>query len=226
MAILKAEALLLRRYELRETSLVLVMLTREMGKITGLIKGVRGKRGISDGYFEPVTIQRIVFYERPKSAMELITQVDLVEPFMKLREDLTKIAYASYLTELTDHILQIKDPHPEVYDLLSDTLKKLETEETCVPLVRFYEARLLSISGLLPSVERLGLSKGAAATLAQLMEGEGPGGRLKMTRQIEEELTTTMQRWIIHQVDRRLKSLEFLRQIGESAAAQPVGVST
>ena len=44
MSLQKTEAILLRRQEVRETSLMLVAFSRQLGKVQGLVKGVRGAR--------------------------------------------------------------------------------------------------------------------------------------------------------------------------------------
>lgn len=215
MAIITTEAVLLRRREIRETSLLLTCLTRSAGKITGLLKGVRGPRGTVDGYLEPFTVQTIVFYERTRADVDLITQADLREPFLGIRRDLAKTAYASYFCEVADHGCALRDPHPEVYDLLVRALEALQEGPYPGQIARIFEARWLAAAGVLPDPAALPLSKGAAISLAQALDAEWPQvPRLRLSRPVEEELTGLLQRLLTQHLETRIKSLEFLREVG------------
>jgi len=216
MAIVTTDAVLLRRREIRETSLLLTCLTRHVGKIVGLLKGVRGARGMGGGgYLEPFTLQTVVFYERPRSDIDLMTQCDLSEPFLGIRQDLAKMAYASYVSELCDHLLQLRDPHPDLFELLARTLTALQESPVPSQIARLFEARLLASSGVLPPLASLPLSRGAALSLEQMLQVDWPQwGRLRMTRPVEEELTSHLQRLLTQHLEVRVKSLEFLHEVG------------
>lgn len=215
MAIITTSAVLLRRREIRETSLLLTMLSRDAGKVTGLLKGVRGPRGTVDGFLEPFTVQTIVFYERTRSDIDLITHADLVEPFLALRRDLAKTAYASYFCELTDHLVQPRDPHPELYELLVQALATLQESPVPSHVARIFEVRVLAAGGVLPSPSSLAISPGAALSLQQMAQAEPAAwGRLRLSKGVEEELTPLLQRLLVQHLEVRLKSLDFLHEVG------------
>lgn len=215
MAILTTEAVLLRRREIRETSLLLTLLTQSAGKVTGLLKGVRGPRGTVDGFLEPFTVQTVVYYERPRSDIDLITHCDLVEPFLALRRDLAKTAYAGYFCELADHLVQPRDPHPEFYDLLVRMLTALQESPVPSQIARLFEVRVLAAGGVLPAPSSLSLSPGAVLSLTQMIRIEGPAwGRLRLSKGVEEELAPILQRLLTQHLEVRLKSLEFLHEVG------------
>lgn len=217
MAIITSEAVLLRRREIRETSLIVTLLTRSAGKVTGLLKGVRGRRGTTEGFLEPFTIQTVVFYERLRGDVDLITQCDLRDPLLGLRRDLLKTAYASYFCELTDHLVPLRDPHPELHDLLVQALQALQAAEAPSPIARLVEARYLAAGGVLPPTASAPLSPGAKTSLQQLLTAAWPAwGRLRFTRAVEGELTPWLQRLMIQHAEARLKSLEFLHEVGAS----------
>lgn len=215
MAILMDEAVLLRRREIRETSLLLTALTRETGKIVGLLKGVRTGRGTTEGYLEPFTVQQLVFYERPRSDVDLITQCDLREPFLGIRRDLAKTAYASYCCEVTDALCQRHDPQPVLYELLVQTLTTLAESPVPAAITRLFEARVLAASGVLPATASLSLSRGAILSLEQMLQAEpSQWGRLRLTRPVEEELAPLLARLLTQHLETRLRSAEFLREVG------------
>lgn len=215
MAIITTDAVLLRRREIRETSLLLTVLSRDAGKVTGLLKGVRGPRGTVDGFLEPFTVQTIVFYERTRSDIDLITHADLVEPFLPLRRDLAKTAYASYFCELADHLVQPRDPHPEFYELLVQALTTLQDSPVPSQVARMFEVRVLATGGVLPAPSSLSISPGAVLSLQQMAEAEGSAwSRLRLSKGVEDELAPILQRLLVQHLEVRLKSLEFLHAVG------------
>ena len=79
MAIQKTDALLLRKKDLRETSLILSFFTRDFGKINGVLKGVRGSRARGNANPLYFSLDQIVFYEKKKSDLFIISQCDTQE---------------------------------------------------------------------------------------------------------------------------------------------------
>src|SRR3989338_5093583 len=111
----KTEGIVLKRQEVRETSLILTLYTRDLGKILGLVKGVRGMRAAVPWYLEPFSLQSIVVYERRRSPWALVSVCDLLEPFDGIRRDLNRTAYAAYCADLVDAMTELSDPHPGIF---------------------------------------------------------------------------------------------------------------
>lgn len=154
MAIQKTEAIILRRQEVRETSMMLTAFSRHLGKFQGLAKGVRGGRVAVGWYLEPLTLQAVVLYERRRSPWMLVSACDLIHGFEPIRRDLTRTAYAAYCLDLVDGMTGVGDSHPEIFHCLLAVLQGMELPEADVPaLARFLEVHLLRASGLLPKQE-------------------------------------------------------------------------
>ncbi len=161
MAMHKTEAIILRRQEIRETSLILIAFSRDLGKFHGLVKGVRGARAAVPWFLEPLTLQSVVLYERRRSPLALVSVFDLLDPFDSIRRDLTRTAYASFCLDLIDAMTENNDPHPEIFEGLLATLKALGEGADPRSVVRYLEAHLLNANGLLPAAGGLGLSPAA-----------------------------------------------------------------
>lgn len=153
MAIQKSQGILLRRQDLRETSIILTFYTRDFGKIKGIVRGVRGPRGQhGGGALEILSLDDIVFYERKRSEIFTISQCDLVDYFNPIRESLEKLAYATYLAELMDSVTSLGDKSAEAFDLLLNSLRLLCGESSAKRVARIFEIKLLANIGLLPSL--------------------------------------------------------------------------
>ncbi len=154
MGIQKAEAIVLRKQDLRETSLILTFYTKGFGKIKGIIRGVRGPRTpCGTSALELFAHDEIVFYERRRSEFYTISQCDLIDFFSPVRVDLLRFAHATYILELLDSLTPLTDRNSSVFDLLLNSLHLLAGKSSPRRIARVFEIRLLSLLGIMPLLE-------------------------------------------------------------------------
>ena len=156
MAIHATDAIVLRKHDVRETSLSLVLYTRDFGKVRGLIKGARGPRGQMVSQAQIFTLNRVVFYDSKRSGIHTISQCDLIDFFEAVREDILKTSYACYFVELVDALTEDKDKTGcvEIYELLLNSLELLKAGAGHKRISRILEIKLLMISGLMPQLNK------------------------------------------------------------------------
>ncbi len=154
MAIQKTEGILLRKADLRETSLILTFYTKDFGKVKGIVRGVRGPRSACGGAnMEIFALDEVIFYERRRSDIFTISQCDLLEFFSPVRESLERLACAAYLIELIDSVTALGDKNSDAFDLLLNSLKLLAGECSTKRVARIFEIKLLHLLGLMPRLE-------------------------------------------------------------------------
>lgn len=199
---------------------MLTCFTRDMGKIQGLVKGVRGARAAVPWYLEPLTLQHLVVYERRRSPWALIGASDLIDGFAPLRRDLERTAYALLFLDLADAMTEVKDPHPELFDLLLVCLRALEKGGEPRATTRFFEARLLRICGHLAEPGALALSEGSRAALRRLLEAPlSAAGTVALSAPEEMEIRRLLNGLFHRVLERELKTRMFLYSVGLDKAA-------
>ena len=157
MGLHTTDAIVLRRYPFRETSVTLSCFTERYGKLRGLVKGLRAQPSRYGSQLEPLTVNRIVFYDTRASQLHLISQCDLLAPLAELQRDLDTARAAALCAELVDAVTELEDPHPEVYDLLRRTLERLAMGVTDLAPIRIhFIVRLLRLAGFQPQVDQCG----------------------------------------------------------------------
>lgn len=152
MAIQKTEAIVIKTMPFRSSSLIVTLFSRHFGKIKGIAKGVRREREVRGAVFELFTHVDVVFYEKTRSDLHLISEASILDSFEILRSRLDTIAYASYFAELVDVLTEIQDPHEEIFSLLEVCYRYLPA----IPgemLSRLFEVKLLTQIGWLPYLE-------------------------------------------------------------------------
>jgi DNA repair protein RecO (recombination protein O) len=147
---IRTEAVVLRHSDWGEADRLLWLYSRELGKVQAIGKGLRKPRSRKAGHLEPFT--RVVLQMARGRDMWIITQVDTVDAYLPLREELFRVGYASYIVELLDRFTYEEGENPSLYRLLTDTLSRLSRESDPFLPVRYYEIRLLDLLGFRPQL--------------------------------------------------------------------------
>ena len=146
----RTRAIVLKRRDQGEADRVLTVFTPNMGKRTVMARGVRKTASRKAGHLEPFTYTALLMAQG--KTWDVVTQAETVISFRALREDLDKTAHAYYFAELVDAFTQERDSHPELFDLLLHSLEWLETSENPPLLARWFELRLLRLTGFQPQL--------------------------------------------------------------------------
>jgi DNA repair protein RecO (recombination protein O) len=150
MSIDKAQGLLLIRRDFRETSIIAEFFTKEFGKISGLLKGIRTQPDKFASNLEPFSLNEIIFYRKTHSSLHLISQADKVDNFTRIRQSLEKTTMASFMMELVASVMQAEDKNEEIFNLTHSCLKELETNYNPEKITTIFKIKMLALSGFKP----------------------------------------------------------------------------
>jgi DNA repair protein RecO (recombination protein O) len=152
MPVYKANAIVLRRINLGETDKILTLLCRETGKLSAVAKGARRGTSKLSGATELFTYSRLLL--AVGKSLDIVSQCEIKESFPQLRTDLSRLTRATYLCELTDRLVEEREPNPEVFDLLLSALYLLQrAEDNADVIVHAFELHLLAERGYTPQLD-------------------------------------------------------------------------
>ena len=149
---LRVEAIVLRHSDWGEADRLLSLFTHEEGKLRAIAKGARRLRSRKAGHLEPFT--RVKLMLAHGRDLWIVTQAETVAANLALREDLERIAHASYAVELLDRFTYEEGANRPLFDLLAITLQRLNEGQPPFTLLRYYELRLLDLLGFRPELFR------------------------------------------------------------------------
>jgi len=149
----KAVGLVVRTYDWSETSRIATIWTREFGKVRVLAKGGRRLKSNFEVALDLLTVCSIVLL-RKSSGLDLLTEARVEERFGGLRTNLRALYGGYYVAELLGEGTQDYDPHPALFELSLDTLRKLAAGGDVAGLVSAYELGWLNELGLRPVLHR------------------------------------------------------------------------
>ncbi|NND83806.1 MAG: DNA repair protein RecO, partial [Acidimicrobiia bacterium] len=168
--------------------------------------------------------------------LDTITQVEVVDAFPRLREDLDAITLAGVMTELVDQVLFEDEPSPDLFHLLRRALAALERGHRGPDLLALFFLRVADHLGLAPALDacascgttddlRFSIDSGGAicsgcgpASAERLPEGvlghlvavRDDAGRTEPSEWSEPGLRL-MQRFLESHLERRLRSMAATR---------------
>jgi len=150
----KAIAIVLRVVEFSETSAVVVLFTREFGKIRGLAKGAWRPKGPFNAALDLLSLCRIVFLRKSSGVLDLLTEARLERRFRPSGRDMAGFYAAYYVAELLNELTDDHDPHPELFDLAEKALSDLGSGQFVAEVVLRFELSALHWLGHMPSLDR------------------------------------------------------------------------
>ena len=150
MPIYKTESIVLKKHDFRETSIIANFYTRDFGKISGILKGIKEDIAKFASTVEPFSYNEIVFYKKRNSSLHLVTQCDEKDNFTALRQNVFKISSGSFMMELLDKIMPQEEKNEEIFNLTLASLKELETSNNPNKIMTIFKIKILALSGFKP----------------------------------------------------------------------------
>ena len=175
MPLLRAKGFVLRNRPLGETDRLVTCFTLEHGKMAGIAKGAGKLRSRFGSSLQPLSLIRLMLFGKETRSLYRIDHTDILTSFQDIRDDWEKLRPALYAIDLVDALLADADPQPRVFALLERLLTCVSAGDT-VRLelwLRLFEARLLTLGGYQPLLERCVNCHRPAMTAGALSGGLG-----------------------------------------------------
>ena len=168
-------AIVLRQRKLGDADKILTLYTANFGKIDAVAKGVRRTRSRMAGHVEPLA--QATFQLAKGKTLDIVTQVETIESFQALRDDLERVSRALYACELLDKFTETREANFELYRLLLDTLRRMaKRDEVELELaLRFYEMALLDAMGYRPELDECVTCRVGLAAVTNYWTAAGGG---------------------------------------------------
>ncbi|TFG38455.1 MAG: DNA repair protein RecO, partial [Syntrophobacterales bacterium] len=120
----------------------------------GIAKGARRSRRRFPNAIEPFCHSTVFYSRRGKEGLALIENCDVINHYPGIREDLERTMAASYFIDLIDQFTIEGRKVPGLFKLAEDFLGLIEQGNTTEETLRFFELRLLKVTGYEPVLER------------------------------------------------------------------------
>jgi DNA repair protein RecO (recombination protein O) len=151
VALYRERGVVLRTIKLGEADRIITIATEGRGKVRAVAKGVRKTKSRFGARLEPLTHLSLQLYET-RGDLDIVTQVETIDSFRTVREDLDRLTQASALLEAIDHVVQEGEENPRLLQMLLGALRTLEAGPAPL-VVPAYFCMLLAQEGFTPLLD-------------------------------------------------------------------------
>jgi DNA repair protein RecO (recombination protein O) len=173
MKLYKADAVVLKSIECGNGDRLLVLFSREHGKIKVMAHGVAKPSSRKRGFVQLFTYTRFLLHRGRE--LDSVSQCEGIEMFSYIRDNLEQISYASYLAEMVEALLPEGEQNEQLFLLLLETLRLMKEGEAEI-LTRSFEIKAAGLMGYRPVLEECAQCGGALA--GRLLFSPKTGGLL------------------------------------------------
>lgn len=151
MALYRERGVVLRTIKLGEADRIITIATEHRGKVRAVAKGVRKTKSRFGARLEPLTHLSLQLYET-RGDLDIVTQVETIDSFRAVREDLDRLTQATALLEAVDHLAQEGEENPRLLQMLLGALRTLEAGPAPLVVPAFFW-KLLAQEGFHPLLD-------------------------------------------------------------------------
>jgi DNA repair protein RecO (recombination protein O) len=169
-------AIVLSSRPLGEADRIVTLLTKELGRVDAVVKGVRRTKSRWGGRLEPFGVVDLVIF-RGRSLFT-VTSAQLVWADLRLREDREAMLAAALVCEASAGLFAEGEPEPRAFNLVARALREADAGFTGpavrAPLVLGGLVKLLAEAGYLPVLDECaacGASEGLALAFSAARGG-------------------------------------------------------
>lgn len=146
--LVKSKGVILHQIKYTDSGVVVQTYTREFGRISFLVKGMRSKRsGKHNALFQPMFILDFVFYYRESRNMHLLKEFSVSYLPADIYSDVKKSCIAVFLGEVLTSVLKEESPHPQLFDFIENSVRYFDNSRT--GFSNFHIAFLIGLSSFL-----------------------------------------------------------------------------
>lgn len=146
----KLEGIVIRTGNYGETHKIVTLFTKEKGKIAVMARGAKKPKSRMTSITQPFV--QASYLVQMGSNMGTLHQGEVVQSFRAIREDIEKAAYASYMAELTDKLIEQNEPDPFLYEQFLLTLEWMGEGKDLDILLYMYELKMYKKGGFAPQL--------------------------------------------------------------------------
>ena len=151
MATIKTNGIILQENNYSDYDKMLTMLTPGYGKIACLAKGARKSKSTLMAGTQFLCFGEYILYKGANTYN--INSCETIEMFYKLRTDLDKLNYASYITKIVKDVTNENENSYKILQLLLNTIYTIsELEKELEFVTSIFKLRLLCILGFTPEI--------------------------------------------------------------------------
>ena len=153
MPLCSTPAIGLKTIKWGEADRIVTVFTLHYGKIRGIARGARRIKSQFGSGLDPFVYSHVHLFEKPNDTLYRIRHVDVIEPFLSLRENLEVLLAAARMVNTVSAMTADGDPDPSVFETLLMGLRTLEGKSDPSMTALVFQVRMMGHAGFRPQME-------------------------------------------------------------------------
>jgi DNA repair protein RecO (recombination protein O) len=151
MTLFRDRGVVLRTIRLGEADRIVTLMTEQHGKVRAVAKGVRRTTSKFGSRLEPLSHVALLGWQG-RGDLDIINQVEVVDTFRPVREDLDRMTAAMSMLEVVDQIGQERHGNPRLYEMLVGAMAALAERNSPMVGPAFF-LKVLALEGSAPVLD-------------------------------------------------------------------------
>ncbi|QQG41143.1 MAG: DNA repair protein RecO [Candidatus Woesebacteria bacterium] len=148
-----SDGIVLARRNFGEADRILVIFSRNFGRLSLLARGIRKPKSRKRGHLEVFSL--INFQATTGRGLDYITEVEMIDDFKDIRTSLNKVSLAYYFAEIVGRITHDGETNVDLYNLILGYLNQLKKTKKLKDLRMNFIYSLLTTLGFWPKGKTL-----------------------------------------------------------------------
>jgi DNA repair protein RecO (recombination protein O) len=148
--LVRVEGIVIRSIDYGEGDKILTLFSKEAGKISVMARGAKKLKSRHSAIAQLFTYGEFNCYK--PGSMGTLNAGEIWNSYHRLKEDIHKTAYASYLMELTDRMIGENERNAPLFEQLKAALDAMDEEKDPQIVTHIYEMKMLAIAGYMPEL--------------------------------------------------------------------------
>ena len=148
-----SEGIVLGRRDFGEADRILILYTKNFGRISLIAKGVRRPKSKKRGHLEVFNL--VKFQAITGHGIDMMTEAEVIDDFKDIRKSLKKISLAYYFSEVIGRITHEQESNIELFHLILNYLSSLKTATELKKLREDFIGEILVLLGYWPADKKL-----------------------------------------------------------------------
>ena len=158
MKLIKTKGIVIAEHNVSDFDKMLTILTPNLGKIECLAKGSRKPKSLLLAGSQFLCFSEYILYKGSDNYS--MNTCEIIELFYKIRTDLDKLKYATYITKIVSDVTTENQNNYKILQLYLNTLYVIaQTDKDLNFITSIFRLRLMTIIGFRPQIEECILCK-------------------------------------------------------------------
>ncbi|MCS7463458.1 DNA repair protein RecO [Paenibacillus doosanensis] len=147
----RVQGIVIRSMDYGEGNKIVTLFTRELGKAAVIIRGAKKVKSRYASVAQLFTCGDYLYFK--SGQLGTLNHAEIVESHHRIREDLHKAAYASYMAELTDRMLPDQEANAFLFEQLKAGLQGIDEDKDMQIISFMYEMKIWMQAGYQPELD-------------------------------------------------------------------------